>query len=73
MPAIDSKNVNWPQDWKDHPDLVMTEEQMAMVNALDLAVPTRVLKDKDWSACERIGDESTTEAEIASHNRIYML
>ena len=63
---MDSKNCNWPH----HPGLVKTEEQMAMINALDLAVPERVLKD---SACERIGDESTTEAEIASHNKIYML
>ena len=53
--------------------MVKTKEQMAIVNALDFAVPKRVLKDKDWSACERIGDESTTEAEIASHNNIYML
>jgi hypothetical protein len=71
--AMDSKNFKWPKDWKDHPDLVKTAEQMAMVNALDLQVPQRVLKDKDWSAwgilhVKRIGDKS--KAEIASRSKI---
>ena len=70
---MDSKNSKWPEDWRDHPDLVKTAEQMAMVNALDLEVPQRVLKDKDWSAwgilhVKRIGDKS--KAEIASRNKI---
>ena len=70
---MDSKNSNWPEDWRDHPDLVKTAEKMAMVNALDLEVPQRVLKDRDWSArgilhVNRIGDKS--KAEIASRSKI---
>ena len=65
--AMDSKNFQWPKDWKDHPDLVKTAEQVAMVESLALDVPQRVLKDKGWIAWG-IGDKS--KAEIASRSKI---
>ena len=65
--AMESKNSKWPKDWKDHPDLVKTAEQVAMVESLALDVPQRVLKDIGWIAWG-IGDKS--KAEIASRSKI---
>ena len=70
--AMDSKNFKWPKDWKDHPDLVKTAEQVAMVDSLGLEVPQRVLKDA-WSAWEILhvrGICDKSKAEIASRSKI---
>ena len=70
--AMESKNSKWPKDWKDHPDLVKTAEQVAMVDSLGLEVPQRVLKDA-WSALEILhvrGICDKSKAEIASRSKI---
>jgi hypothetical protein len=64
---MESKNLKWPKDWKDHPDLVKTAEAKAVVDSLALDVPQRVLKGKDWSAG---GIDDKSKAEIAHRSKI---
>ena len=71
---MDSKNFKWPKDWKDHPDLVKTAEQMAIANALDLVVPgSRTSAERRMEAWEILhvrGICDKSKAEIASRSKI---